>query len=72
MTETGWYNGDQNPVRAGVYKCRICHRNGHAYAWWSGKYWGLARYTVMEAYLTRSEASTYQYLSWCGLTKEPK
>lgn len=72
MTETGWYTGDQKPVRVGAYKRRFPFRNLVFYSWWDGRDWEVLAYTLKEVKLRTPVFSSYQNLPWRGLTEECK
>ena len=72
MTETGWYTGDQKPVRVGVYKRQPPHSPNVNFSWWNGRWWGIFSGTSIEAELCKHKASWFQNLPWCGLTEESK
>ena len=61
MKLTGWYDGDQKPVRKGVYE--VYTEYGNLFRSWNGKEWGLndARYGWCWCY--------QQDFKWRGLTK---
>jgi len=64
MKRTGWYNGDQKPVRVGEYERSDYTLYGFIDRdWWDGELWLLAEdgYAIPE-----------QHLPWRGLTKELK
>ena len=83
MTETGWYNGNQKPVRVGAYKrpnVYSARANAFLFHWWDGRKFGHGAATISRAYLRRLDVSRHQNLPWSGLmdlpwfglTEEPK
>ena len=72
MTETGWYNGDQKPVRVGAYKRRYSPNSYVYFCWWNGSKWGFAYDTAESAKRGRKYISSVQNRPWCSLIGEPK
>ena len=70
--ETGWYNGDQKPVRVGVYKRSFRPQDDYFYSWWNGVTWGIDCHLNENASVNRDWTSYFQNMPWCGLTKESK
>ena len=70
--ETAWYNGDQKPVRVGVYKRKYPSNKYPYYSFWSGKKWSIREVSLFATSRNRGIASYFQDLPWCGLTKESK
>jgi hypothetical protein len=73
MTETGWYSGDQKPVRVGEYERKYyCSLSGHKYlrCWWDGRafYQGVAIGVDSSAKVIYGK-SISQNLPWRGVTK---
>lgn len=71
MKLTGWYSGDQKPVRVGVYQ----QTNGNfrlGYQYWDGKLWRSWCKTPEDAYRVREglpAAPVYQNDQWRGIAK---
>ena len=72
MTETGWYTGDQKPVRVGVYERRSGFDGFIYYSWWNGNQWGINCYWAESAQANNDNPSQFQNLPWRGLTEECK
>ena len=68
MKLTGWYQGDQKPVRVGVY-LRDYEDGDHWYSYWNGKYFSVAddRLDCVES--TKDWKSIQQNLPWRGVAK---
>jgi hypothetical protein len=67
MRLTGWYRGDQKPVRKGVYEILSSGIFSH----WDGKQWGPLARSKKEAALDKCnyEISYYQDEIWRGIKK---
>ncbi len=74
MKHTGYYTGDQKPVRRGVFKRRLKTRHIYLiqFSYWNGKRWGLSKFSVIAAYEVRKIESQFQDREWCGLSSEPE
>ena len=65
VNETGWYRGDQKPIRIGAYKRK--YPNGSiCYSWWDGR---LFHWAVQSLRITATglDVSRHQSLPWRGL-----
>lgn len=69
--KTGWYNGDQYPVRVGVYERERedISFKGTIYSWWDGVCWSVFEPTIEEAYNSRHIPSCFNNLKWRGLNQ---
>lgn len=68
MKLTGWYSGNQKPVRKGVYERYYKFIKHRVYCKWNGEFWFSPSYSANEAILSKFE-SVYQDLPWQGLAK---
>lgn len=71
MKRTGWYRGDQKPVRVGPYE-RAYGDDIHVYCFYDGEAFSVAGESPEEAEDYRFTVSAHQNLPWRGLAKEPK
>lgn len=65
MVRTGWYKGDQTPIRVGPYERQYPAPAGSDFiylSYWDGKCWNGSRYR-------ESVPSHFQELPWRGLTE---
>ena len=60
MKLTGWYQGDQRPIRVGYYERQVTEHFTWM-AWWNGEYWTLLQRSF---YLVDN-----QNLPWRGVEK---
>ncbi|WP_395005814.1 hypothetical protein [Undibacterium sp.] len=69
MKLTGWYRGEQKPVRVGFYQ-REDHY-GIIYAYWNGRHWrvGFPIYENAFFWADLPCGSMYQDLPWRGVAK---
>jgi len=70
MKRTGWYRGDQKPVRVGVYERK--YSVGVGYCFYCRGLFSMSATTPQKAYTLRVVPSAVQDLPWRGLAKEPK
>jgi hypothetical protein len=67
MKLTGWYRGDQKPVRVGVYKRRC---KGGRFSLWDGRTWSLGFYDAgLCAAFGCIVPASEQALPWRGVAK---
>lgn len=73
MKKTGWYSGDQKPVRVGLYEVKNRDDSRRVgYKWWDGKRWSLFRRNLQEAVAFNRKPSGFQESIWRGLTEKAK
>lgn len=70
---TDWFPRSSVPVRVGVYRTRV-YSNEEAvwFQYWTGREWKYSACTVAGAYDLRARATSFNFVEWCGLAKEPK
>jgi len=68
MKLTGWYLGDQKPVRNGVYKRKLPFGWG-PYSYWNGVFWGGFTLSPSLAKHNRKWPSCIQNAQWRGVKK---
>lgn len=68
---TGWYEGEQRPVRVGVYQRQMNILSHVTYSYWDGEYWCCYANSAIgaEAYIHMS--SNWQFVPWRGLAADP-
>lgn len=67
MKKTGWFSGDQKPVRRGVYQRK--HLNGEVYySLWDGMFWRLPNPDIVAAGGSKI-VSCFQAFPWRGLAQ---
>jgi hypothetical protein len=71
--ETGWYRGDQKPVRVGAYQRKYFSGGGWFFwfSWWDGKRFSTSRILLSDC---QNDEMKYGYsdrqnLPWRGVTK---
>lgn len=70
MKLTGWYDGCQKPVRAGLYRrnFKTLHkRTSVLWAYWTGERWAVAASTKPAALRNAHFRSSEQCLPWRGI-----
>ena len=67
MKLTGWYDGCQKPVRAGLYRRRYADSSLVLWAYWTGTFWGCAADTQQSALEFLGVPSIRQCLPWRGI-----
>lgn len=67
---TKWYQGDQKPVRVGVYE-RDIKAFGKTYSKWDGKNWRCIGWSPDDAENWSFAKSAYQNSPWRGLASNP-
>ena len=68
MKLTGWYQGDQKPVRKGYYE-REYQPNNNYFSYWNGKAFSVSEITAYLPKKIRFIDSQYQNLPWRGVEK---
>jgi hypothetical protein len=71
MKKTGWYSGDQKPVRVGLYEVQL-RPEYFGYKFWSGKAWGAFAFEKEYAAAWKHIVEGQQEINWRGLTQEAK
>ena len=66
---TGWYRGDQKPVRVGVYE-RMYPNGLICCCWWNGKHFSFGYANPDLALAAHRLRSGYQSLPWRGITSK--
>jgi hypothetical protein len=73
MKETGWYSGDQKPVRVGAYQRKYFAKGGWFswFSWWDGKRFSHSMILLSDC---QNNGMKYGYsdrqdLPWRGVTK---
>ena len=64
---TGWYSGDQKPVRVGVYQREYAPADPLWYCWWNGQAWGMGCPTPEQAEQCKHHISLAQSKPWRGV-----
>ena len=64
---TGWYRGDQKPVRVGVYQREYAPADPLWYCYWDGWMWGVGWGTVEKAIRYQCHKSDVQGKPWRGV-----
>lgn len=74
-TVTQWFIGKQ-PVHVGLYESGTIGSKGQIvggmFQYWNGNYWGIATFTMKQAYALRRSNSLYQNEPWRGLAEKPE
>jgi hypothetical protein len=68
MKLTGWYSGDQKPVRKGIYERD--HGYCSSFSWFDGGNWRASFYFIEKAIENNGWVSSYQDLPWRGIQGE--
>lgn len=70
MKLTGWYSGNQKPVRSGVYERQIfTYSVTYSYFSTATGRWSYYKPTVVGALLDKDKVSEFQYKPWRGVAK---